>query len=75
MHKIDKLKARAERFGEDVEDQSNSTIKNLENRVCSLRSMEKPEEIRRTAKIVEDSLYMYGTDFMSTFDIKDYMGL
>jgi len=35
MQKIDKLKARAERFAdEDMEDTSNNAIKNLENRVC-----------------------------------------
>jgi hypothetical protein len=70
--KIDKLKARVERFGDEVEDQG--TIKNLENRVVQLKCLEKPEEIRKDAKIVEDSLYLYGTDFMSTHNIKEYMG-
>lgn len=51
------------------------TITNLENKVNQLKSFEKPEEIKRTAVITEDSLYLYGTDFMSTGDIKDYMGI
>jgi hypothetical protein len=46
MQKIDKLKARAERFAdEEAENEPNPTIKNLENRVSQLRSFEKPEEI------------------------------
>lgn len=75
MQKIEKLKARAERFGDEVEDSSNNAIKHLENRVGQLRSLEKPEEIRKNAAIIEDSLYLYGTDFMSTENIKEYMGL
>ena len=51
------------------------TITNLEKKVNQLKSFEKPEEIKRTAVITEDSLYLYGTDFMSTGDIKDYMGI
>lgn len=51
------------------------TITNLEDKVNQLKSFEKPEEIKRTAVITEDSLYLYGTDFMSTGDLKDYMGI
>lgn len=76
MQKIDKLKARAERFADEEADiEPNPHIKNLESRVNQLRSYEKPVEIQRTATISEDSLYLYGTDFMSTEDIKDYMGV
>lgn len=76
MQKIDKLKARAERFADEEADvQPNPHLKNLESRVSQLRSFEKPEEIQRSATISEDSLYLYGTDFMSTDDIKDYMGV
>ena len=40
----------------------------------TLRNVDKPEEIRTSAKIIEDSLYLYGTDFMSTNDLQFYMG-
>ena len=75
MKKIDKLKARAERFADEDEVMPSTTITNLENKVSQLRSFEKPEEIKRSAVITEDSLYLFGTDFMSTGDIKDYMGI
>ena len=35
--------------------------------------MAKPEEIKETAVIIPDSLYLYGTDYMSNKDIKYYL--
>ena len=49
-------------------------IKKLNKRITSLKAYEKPVEIKQDAKIIEDSLYLYGTDFMSTNDIKSYIG-
>lgn len=47
-------------------------IENLENRINKLHNVSKPEEIKTDAVIIEDMLYFYGTDFMSTREIKTY---
>lgn len=47
-------------------------IHRLEKKITSFRAFEKPEEIREGAEIVNDKLYLYGTDFMSHVDIKEY---
>lgn len=39
-----------------------------------MKACEKPVEIQSDAQIIEDSLYLYGTDFMSTHDIRNYVG-
>jgi hypothetical protein len=35
--------------------------------------MAKPEEIKSSAVVIPDSLYLYGTDYMSNKDIKIYL--
>ena len=74
QQQIDRIKKRQERFGEDVEDVSKSKINQLNRRITSLKAFEKPAEISASAVIREDSLYLYGTDYMSTRDIKEYLG-
>ena len=39
-----------------------------------MKAFEKPAEIHESAIIRPDTLYLYGTDFMSTKDIKLYIG-
>ena len=39
-----------------------------------MKAFEKPAEINPDAVIKEDALYLYGTDYMSTRDIKEYLG-
>ena len=70
---IERIRKRHERFGEDVTAESEAKIKYLEQRIKKAKNFEKPEEIKDGAEIIEDSLYLYGTDFMSTNDIKEYM--
>jgi hypothetical protein len=48
-------------------------IQKLEGRIEKLHNMAKPEEIKETAVIIPDSLYLYGTDYMSNKDIKYYL--
>jgi len=74
QEQIERIKRRQERFGADVEAVSTSKISKLNKRITSLKAFEKPAEIQADAKIVENSLYLYGTDFMSTRDIKFYLG-
>ena len=57
-----------------MEDVSKSKINQLNKRITSLKAFEKPAEISASAVIREDSLYLYGTDYMSTRDIKEYLG-
>ena len=57
-----------------MEQVSKTKITKLNKRITSLKAFEKPAEIQADAVIREDSLYLYGTDFMSTRDIKMYVG-
>ena len=50
-------------------------IHRLEKKITSFRAFEKPEEIREGAQIINDKLYLYGTDYMSHVDIKEYLGV
>jgi len=47
-------------------------IENLETRKNKLHNQAKPEEIKSDAVIIEDCLYLYGTDYMSTREIKEH---
>ena len=73
---IDRIKARQERFGEDpdCERVSKTKINQLNKRITSLKAFEKPAEIKAGAEIIPDSLYVYGVDWMSNKDIKNYIG-
>lgn len=57
-----------------MEEISKSKISKLNKRITSLKAFEKPAEIQADAQIKEETLYLYGTDFMSTRDIKLYVG-
>ena len=57
-----------------MEQISKTKINKLNKRITSLKAFEKPAEITEGAVIREDTLYLYGTDFMSTRDIKFYIG-
>ena len=39
-----------------------------------MKAFEKPVEIKDGAKILPDTLYLYGTDYMSNKDIQLYIG-
>ena len=49
-------------------------ISKLNKRITSLKAYERPAEIHESAEIRPATLYLYGTDFMSTRDIKLYIG-
>ena len=53
--------------------ESDTKIQQLEQRITKIHNVAKPEEIKATAVIKEDTLYLYGTDFMSTDEINLYM--
>lgn len=74
QEQIDRIKRRQERFGEDVEQVSKTKINKLNRRITSLKAFEKPAEIQADAQIRDEALYLYGTDYMSTRDIKFYVG-
>ena len=48
-------------------------MENLEKRITKLHNVSKPEEIKSGAEIKLDSLYLYGTDYMSTAEIHFYL--
>ena len=50
--------------------EAETRIENLENRINKLHNVSKPDEIKSEAIIIEDKLYLYGTDFMSTKEIR-----
>ena len=69
---IAKIKARQERFAEQELPNVDERIENLENRKTKLHNQAKPEEIKSEAVIIVDCLYLYGTDYMSTREIKEH---
>ena len=71
---IDRIKARQERFGEEVTEIASSKINQLNKRITSLKAFEKPVGITEGAQILSDTVYLYGTDFMSNKDINQYIG-
>jgi hypothetical protein len=50
--------------------EAETRIESLENRINKLHNVSKPDEIKSEAVIIEDKLYLYGTDFMSTKEIR-----
>ena len=71
---IERIKARQERFGEEVDQVASSKINQLNKRITSLKAFEKPVGIAEGANILSDTVYLYGTDYMSNKDIKAYIG-
>lgn len=70
---IEKIKHRQQKFSDIGEHpDSGKRIEKLENRITRLHNVSKPEQIQESAKICEDTLYLYGTDYMSNSDIRDY---
>ncbi len=53
--------------------EAETKLQQLEQRITKIHNVAKPEEIKSTAVIIEDMLYLYGTDFMSTDEINLYM--
>ena len=70
---ISKIKMRQRKFAEQPMPEAETKIQQLEQRITKIHYVEKPEEIKSSAIIKEDTLYLYGTDFMSTDEIKLYM--
>ena len=70
---IEKIKHRQQKFSDIGEHpDAEKRIEKLENRITRLYNSAKPEQIQESAQIYEDTLYLYGTDYMSNSDIKDY---
>ena len=63
---------RQQKFADEAPVEAEHRIENLEQRITKLHNVSKPEEIKSTAIIIEDTLYLYGTDYMSTQEIKLY---
>ncbi len=70
---ISKIKMRQQKFAEQPMPEAETKIQQLEQRITKIHNVEKPEEIKSSAIIKEDTLYLYGTDFMSTDEINLYM--
>lgn len=67
---ISKIKHRQQKFCEEPMVEAVSKIVNLEKRIEKLHNVSKPDEIKSDAVIIENQLYLYGTDFMSTEEIR-----
>ena len=70
---ISKIKHRQQKFAEEPMPEAETKIQQLEQRITKIHNVAKPEEIKSSAVIIEDLLYLYGTDFMSTDEINLYM--
>lgn len=75
QEEIERIRRRHARFEEEITNEGKGKIKRLEAKIRHLRLSDKPEEIKDGAEIIEDSLYLYGTDYMSTQDIQTYFGV
>jgi hypothetical protein len=69
---IARIKHRQQKFCEEPMAEAVTRLENLENRITKLHNVSKPDEIKSDAVIIEDKLYLYGTDFMSTKEIKEH---
>jgi hypothetical protein len=69
---IQRIRMRQQKFAAEAPPEAEMRIENLEKRIDKLHNVSKPEEIKASAVIIEDMLYFYGTDYMSTQEIKDY---
>mmetsp|Transcript_59678 Transcript_59678/g.82016 ORF Transcript_59678/g.82016 Transcript_59678/m.82016 type:complete len:114 (+) Transcript_59678:424-765(+) len=76
MKASDYLKEAAECDGqEDLHDleKSKKNISSIQNRIDKLENVEPPKQIDKDAQIIPDTLYLYGTDYMSTKEIYEYL--
>lgn len=64
------MQSRQEKFGEVTEEAQGLLVK-LEKKLEEQR-LSAPKQIEEDANIIEDSLYLYGIDFMSTEDVNKY---
>ena len=71
--KIERMKGRFERFGEEVirKGQKRECYR-LEKRLEWTEHKAPPVPIQVGSEILQDSLYLYGVDFMSTKDVENY---
>ena len=68
------MKSRIARFGgEDVDNKVHfKELKHLENKLKWTEHKAPPVPILKGSNILQDSLYLYGVDYMSTSDVKTY---
>mmetsp|Transcript_18560 Transcript_18560/g.13321 ORF Transcript_18560/g.13321 Transcript_18560/m.13321 type:complete len:103 (-) Transcript_18560:594-902(-) len=45
----------------------------MQHRIDRLENVEPPKQIDKDAQVIQDTLYLYGTDYMSTKEIYEYL--
>ena len=71
--RISKIRNRHERFGETQFSPSQKIqLQNLEKRLEWTEHKAPPVPILAGSKVLGDTLYLYGVDFMSTQDVRNY---
>lgn len=71
--KIDRMKGRFERFGDEVVRRGQKReVHKLQKRLEWTEHKAPPLPILKDSVILEDSIYLYGVDFMSTKDVENY---
>ena len=71
--KIDRMKGRFERFGEETTQRcQNKEVYRLQKRLEWTEHKAPPLPILKDSQILDDSIYLYGVDFMSTKDVENY---
>ena len=71
--KIDRMKGRFERFGDEtIRRGQKREVYKLQKRLEWTEHKAPPLPILKDSVILEDSIYLYGVDFMSTKDVENY---
>ena len=68
---IKKIQERQEKYGTQTEE-SLIIMERLQRRLDFARHKEAPKPILKGSTLLEDTIYLYGVDYMSTSDIKGY---
>lgn len=68
---IQRLKDREEKFDTHTEE-SKKHLDRMQRKLDFTRHKEQPTPIEVESLVAEDTLYLYGVDYMNTFEIKKY---
>ena len=67
-----KLQERQSKFGNEVTDEAKKMLHRLTKKLEFLKHKEPPRRIQLEEEMSMDTLYLYGVDYMSTKEVKEY---
>lgn len=72
---LQKIKDRMQKFGMEPTGEVKKNMQKLERQIAWKTNKDQPKEIQQGSQVIETSLYLYGTDFMSTGDVNKYFSI